>query len=151
MQRLIILLSLALIASITASHLAIAQTDNPLYAEGERLAAAGDIKAALKTFEELTRAEPESHHAFTGLAGMQLLDQRYSDAVKSFQHAITLGDQSTGSFIGMGMAYLHMGQLGPARAAFIEAKSRGVDNPADLDQIIAWIDTRQPSAQRNPH
>ncbi len=75
---------------------------------------------------------------------MQLLDQRYSDAVKSFQRAITLGDDGTRSFIGMGMAYLHMGQLGPARAAFVEAKSRGAANPQDVDGIIAWIDNRDP-------
>jgi len=112
------------------------------FAEGERKAAAGDIKGALVVYEDLTRSHPDSYRAFAHLGGMQLLDQRYADAVKSFQQAITLGDEGTRSFVGMGMAYLHMGQLGPARAAFVEARSRGVDNPQDIDQIISWIDTR---------
>jgi hypothetical protein len=73
---------------------------------------------------------------------MQLLDQRYSDAVKSFQRAISLGGQGTRSFIGMGMAYLHMGQMGPARGAFVEAKARGTGDSKDIDHIIAWIDQR---------
>jgi len=62
--------------------------------------------------------------------------------VKSFQRAITLGDEGTRSFIGMGMAYVHMGQLGPARAAFMEAKSRRTGDSQDIDHIISWIDQR---------
>lgn len=149
-RRIIILLSCLFAATVGWSQVAVAQSANALTAEGERLAAAGDIKGALAAFEALTQAEPESAKAYASLGGMQLLDQRYSDAVQSFQRAITLGDTGTASFIGMGMAYLHMGQLGPARAAFVEAKSRGVENPADIDQIIAWIDTRD-SGARNPH
>ena len=77
---------------------------------------------------------------------MQLLDQRYADAVKSFQRAISLGDSEPRSFIGMGMAYLHMAQYGAARAAFVEARSRRTGNTKDIDDIIAWIDTRNPDA-----
>jgi Flp pilus assembly protein TadD len=142
MQRLIILLSCVLFATLTWGNLALAQSSETLSEQGQRLAEAGDIKGALATFEQLAQSQPDSHEAYVSLGGMQLLDQRYSDAVRSFQRAISLGDQGTGSFIGMGMAYLHMGQLGPARAAFIEAKTRGTDGTADIDQIIAWIDTR---------
>lgn len=141
MYRFLILLSLIVAGTLGWAGLAVAQTESAL-AEGQQKAAAGDIKGALFVYQKLTETHPESPEAFARLGGMQLLDQRYSDAVKSFQRAITLGDQDTRSFVGMGMAYLHMGQLGPARAAFVEAKSRGVDNPSDIDQIIAWIDTR---------
>jgi len=55
------------------------------FAEGERKAAAGDIKGALVVYEDLTRSHPDSYRAFAHLGGMQLLDQRYADAVKSFQ------------------------------------------------------------------
>ena len=82
---------------------------------------------------------------------MQLLDQHYADAVKSFQRAISLGDEGARSFVGMGMAYMHMGQLGPARAAFVEAKSRGVADEEGVDQVIAYIDKRKPGATGMQH
>jgi Flp pilus assembly protein TadD len=141
MQRFLIVLTLIVAGALGWTPLALAQAEAAL-AEGQQKAAAGDIKGALSVYQKLTETHPESPEAFAHLGGMQLLDQRYSDAVQSFQRAISLGDNDTRSFIGMGMAYLHMGQLGPARAAFVEAKSRGVENTSDIDRIIAWIDTR---------
>ncbi len=145
MRRLIVLLSCLLAVTLGWPNMTFAQLGKAL-TEGQQLAAAGDIQGALLVYEAMTQSHPDSHEAFAHLGGMQLLDQRYADAVKSFQRAITLGDDGTGSFIGMGMAYLHMGQLGPARAAFVEAKSRGVGHPADVDDIIRWIDSRSESA-----
>jgi Flp pilus assembly protein TadD len=71
------------------------------------------------------------------------MDQRYSDAIRSFQEAISLGDPGPRSFIGMGMSYLHIGRLALARAAFVEARQRGAENTAEIDNLIAWIDARQ--------
>lgn len=142
MQRLTVLLGLAL-AALAWSTLTLAQAPGTL-ADGQQKAAAGDIEGALAIYRELTESQPESYEAFAHLGGMQLLDQRYSDAVESFQRAISLGDDGTRSFIGMGMAYLHMGQLGPARAAFVEARTRGTENADDVDGIISWIDSRNP-------
>jgi Flp pilus assembly protein TadD len=144
MQRSIIFLGLALTIALGWGNLAYAQTPQAL-AEGQQKAAAGDIQGALTVYRDMTRSHPDSHEAHALLGGMQLLDQHYVEAVQSFQRAISLGDAGTRSFIGMGMAYLHMGQFGPARAAFVEARSRGVQNPADVDQIIAWIDARDPT------
>ena len=146
MRRLIISLGLALVA-LSWSGLGVAQATGTL-TDGQQKAAEGDIKGALAIYQELTESQPESYEAFAHLGGMQLLDQRYADAVKSFQYAVTLGDNGTRSFIGMGMAYLHMGQLGPARAAFVEARSRGTGSTADVDGIIGWIDSREP--QKGP-
>ena len=115
MRRLILLLGLVLAISASWGNLAFAQSEAAL-AEGQQKAATGDIKGALATYQALTRSHPDSFEAHAHLGGMQLLDQRYADAVQSFQKAISLGDDGTRSFVGMGMAYLHMGQLGPARA-----------------------------------
>lgn len=141
MQKLIFLLICALAIALTWANIALAQTGADL-ASGQEKAAAGDVKGALSVYEDLTKKEPNSAEAYAHLGGMQLLDQRYSDAVKSFQRAISLGGQGTRSFIGMGMAYLHMGQMGPARGAFVEAKARGTGDSKDIDHIIAWIDQR---------
>ena len=135
MRRLIVLLICLLAITLSWANIALAQ--------GQEKAAAGDIKGALEVYLEMTRTHPDSYEAHALLGGMQLLDQHYADAVKSFQRAISLGDAGARSFVGMGMAYLHMGQLGPARAAFVEAKSRGVSADSDVDQIIAWIDKRE--------
>ncbi len=150
MQRLIFLLICAIAIALAWANIALAQGDASLTA-GQEKAAAGDVKGALSVYEELTRKTPDSAEAFARLGGMQLLDQRYADAVKSFQRAITLGDEGTRSFVGMGMAYLHMQQLGPARAAFVEAKSRGTDSSTDIDHIITWIDQRNTGAQGFQH
>jgi Flp pilus assembly protein TadD len=147
MQRSIFLLALVLAVSLTVGNVALAQAD-PSMQEAETLAANGDIKGAMDRYLEATQRHPDSNEAFARLGGMQLLDQRYSDAVKSFQQAITLGDEGARSFIGMGMAYLHIGQLGPARAAFVEAKARGGDDLTDVDHVLSWIDTRSPDAYK---
>ena len=141
MQRLFVLWGLMLAVTLGWTQLGLAQATSAL-AEGQQKAAAGDIKGALDIYEALTRSHPESYEAFAHLGGMQLLDQRYADAVHSFQRAVSLGDTQAAPFVGMGMAYLHMGQFGAARAAFVEAKARGTANTADIDGIIAWIDTR---------
>lgn len=118
-----------------------AHADDPLTIAQQK-AEAGDIRGALEVYAQLAELQPGSSEVFARLGGMQLLDQRYAAAVQSFQRAISLGGVSTRSFIGLGMAYLHMGQLGPARAAFVEARSRGPANPGEIDKVIAWIDGR---------
>jgi tetratricopeptide (TPR) repeat protein len=139
MQRLITLLAIIFSAGLIATSFATAQADDP-FAAGKAKAANGDIQGALQIYEALARDHPESAEAFAHLGGMQLLDQRYRDAVQSFQQAVSLGDQDARAFIGMGMAYLHLGQLGPARAAFVEAQNRGNARPEEIAEIIAWID-----------
>jgi len=150
MRRLIVLLICLLAITLSWGNIALAQTEAAI-AQGQEKAAAGDIKGALEVYLEMTRSHPDSYEAHALLGGMQLLDQHYSDAVKSFQRAISLGDAGARSFVGMGMAYLHMGQYGPARAAFVEAKSRGVSADSDVDQIIAWIDERETGATEFQH
>ncbi len=150
MRRLIVLLICLLAISLSWGNIALAQTEAAI-AQGQEKAAAGDIKGALEVYLEMTRSHPDSYEAHALLGGMQLLDQHYSDAVKSFQRAVSLGDAGARSFVGMGMAYLHMGQYGPARAAFVEAKSRGVSADSDVDQIIAWIDKRDSGGTEFQH
>lgn len=111
-------------------------------AAAERKAAAGDIQGAMADYERLAQEDPGSADVFARLGGMQLLDQRYEAAIDSFQQAISLGDRGTRAFIGMAMAYLHIGQLGPARAALVQARDRGSDRDDDIEQLIRWIDAR---------
>lgn len=121
----------------------VASRNDVRFEEGQNKAAAGDIPGALSVYASLTESYPDSYEAHARLGGMQLIDQRYPDAVKSFQKAIAHGDSGARSFIGMGMAYLHMGQFGPARGAFVEAQARGSAGRPDIADIIRWIDERE--------
>ncbi len=150
MQRMIVLLGWMLAITLGWGNLAMAQTEAAI-ASGQEKAAAGDIKGALQVYLDLTKSHPDSYEAHALLGGMQLLDQHYPDAVKSFQRAVSLGDRSARPFLGMGMAYLHMSQLGPARAAFVEAKSRGVADTDGVDQVISYIDRTDPGATGMQH
>jgi Flp pilus assembly protein TadD len=109
--------------------------------KARRLAEEGDITGALSAYRVVVQARPDWAEGYARLGGMQLVNQQYRDAVRSFQKAISLGDQGTQPFIGMGMAYLHMGEYGLARAAFGEAKARGAGHPEDIDRLLEWLDS----------
>ena len=47
------------------------------------------------------------------------------------------------------MAYLRMGQFGPARAAFVEAKTRSPAMVEDIDKNLAWFDAKVAQARAN--
>jgi Flp pilus assembly protein TadD len=149
MRALILALTLCLATAVGGGNIALAQTGDTL-ARADALAAEGNVRGALALYEEAARDQPGSSEAFARLGGMQLLDQRYSEAVRSFQRAVSLGDSGARPFIGMGMAYLHMGQLDLARAAFVEARTRGADASAELASVIAWIDSRRDGDASRP-
>ena len=144
MNRLIFLLCLLLAVSVSWGNLALAGNGVDFTA-AQQQAAAGDIQGALQTYLALTEAHPDSHEAFARLGGMQLLDQRYPEAVRSFQKAIMLGADSPRPFIGLSLCYLHMNQLTSARAALVEARQRGSGDNRDVDHLLAWIDQRERS------
>ena len=142
-MRRILFFGLVFVASLVATTgflQARAQSDLD---EGQRLAEQGDVQGAMAAFEEAVQANPGDPEAHARLGGMQLVNQRYPDAVRSFQQAISLGEDSGRSFLGMGMAYLHMGQYGPARAALLEARVLASSSADDIDQILAWLDQQE--------
>ena len=145
MSRWIVIL-VVIFCCISIANADVASQEDARFEQGQSKAAAGDIPGALSIYASLTESYPDSHEAHARLGGMQLMDQRYSDAIKSFQQAITHGDSGARSFIGMGMAYLHMGQYGAARGAFVEAQTRSAAARSDIADIIRWIDNRDSTA-----
>ena len=106
-----------------------------LLAEGELEAAAGRVAAALEQ-------HPDSAQLHLRLAGVQLLRQQHARAVESFQTAIRLGANEAPAFVGLGIAYLHMGRYGPSRAALEEAVRLDPNKRADVARVLAWLDAR---------
>lgn len=121
-------------------------------AEVDRLAGDGQIDAALQLCGELAQSMPGSAPLHTRLGGLLLLKQDYPAAIRSFQTAIgQAAEGSTGAFIGMGMAYLHLGQYGPARAALEEARRLKPAAAPDLDRVLAWLDSRAVDSDGGHH
>lgn len=141
MRTLLRVTALLLAAGIACASPVVAEPSGT-FTEGDRLAAAGDLVAAQDYYQQQVQADPTSAEALARLAGMQLLNAHYSDAIRNFQASLTIQGDNPKPFIGMGMAYLHIGDYDLARAALIEAKQRHAANAADIDALVAWIDRR---------
>ncbi|NCA88227.1 MAG: tetratricopeptide repeat protein [Gammaproteobacteria bacterium] len=113
-----------------------------LLQRGEALLNEGKLPEAVAVLQEAVAAEPQSAQAFQRLGGAQLMSQDYAGSVESFQRAISLDATNAAAFVGMGMAFLHSGRFGQARAAMVEAKRLDPSKQAKLDEVIAWIDQR---------
>ena len=111
--------------------------------EADGLAREGHIDSALAAYRALSDRQPDSAVVHTRMGGMLLLKRHYAGAVRSFQVAIGLDPENSGAaFVGLGIAYLHLGQYGPASAALVEARRLRPGSAADLDQLLAWLDGR---------
>jgi Flp pilus assembly protein TadD len=120
-------------------------------ADAERLAREGEVAAALAAYRALSDSRPDSARLHARVGGMLLLQQDYAAAIRRFQTAIGLDPESEAeAFIGLGIAYVHLGQYGPARAALTEARRLKPGVAADLDPLLAWLDGRAstPAEQR---
>lgn len=111
--------------------------------EADRLARAGQVDEALAEYRRLAGTPAEDAALYARMGGMQLMKQDYSGAIESFQTAIGLDGSGNGeAFIGLGIAYLHLGKYGPARAALTEARRIKPEAAADLDHLVVWLDAR---------
>jgi Tfp pilus assembly protein PilF len=102
----------------------------------------GETAAAITTLEAAITANPSSSLAHTRLGGAYLLDQNYRAAVDQFQQAISTDSQNASAFIGLGMAYIHLKQTGPAKAALTEARRLNPSQSADIDALLGQIEQR---------
>ncbi|MCF8015527.1 MAG: tetratricopeptide repeat protein, partial [Chromatiaceae bacterium] len=100
----------------------------------------GETQTAIATLNQAIAADPSSSLAYTRLGGAYLLSQDYSSAIDQFQRAISSDNQNAGAFIGLGMAYLHLKQAGPAKAALTEAKRLKPSQSADIDALLTRIE-----------
>jgi cytochrome c-type biogenesis protein CcmH/NrfG len=137
----------ALLLGFALSVPATALQAETAFEEGERLAQAGDFDGAMAAYGRATTEEPTSTLAYTRLGGMQLVRQQTRDSIQSFRKAIGLDPENADAFVGMGMAYLHSGDYALARAAFSEAARIRPAKQPEIDEVLAWIDTREGKVQ----
>ena len=103
---------------------------------------AGRLDQAEQTLQLAISKAPDSSLAYTRLGGVKLLRQEYSAGIQAFQQAIMLDQHNASAFIGMAVAYLHMGEQNLAKAALQEAVRIDPAKQAEIDKVLAWIEQR---------
>jgi Flp pilus assembly protein TadD len=103
---------------------------------------AGNVDQAISLLNQAIQLAPDSSLAYTRLGGMQLLQRDYSSGIKNFQQAIMLDGQNADAFIGLSVAYLHLGRYSLAREALKEASRLGPDKQQEINNVLAWLDQR---------
>ena len=96
-------------------------------------------KEARETFEYLVTLvkDDDIPHAFLGRIAKA--EQRWEDAVKHYEKAITINAKMAKRHIDLAQVYLHMGdKVAEAKQAFQEAFAREENNPAVIDQIVQF-------------
>ncbi|MGD8587262.1 MAG: tetratricopeptide repeat protein [Chromatiales bacterium] len=139
MQRCLIFLGTFIFA-----HLAYATNGDieSLLQQGYAQTQAGELEQAEQTLQLAITKAPDSSLAYTRLGGVKLLRQQYSAGIKDFQQAIMLDENNATAFIGMAVAYLHMGQQNLAKAALHEAMRLDPSKKPEIDKVLAWIEQR---------
>jgi tetratricopeptide (TPR) repeat protein len=115
-----------------------------MFSKADGLAAQGEFDAAISATEEVVAKHPDSSLAHQRLGGMLLLNGNYTRAIDSFRTAIGLDERNGRAFIGMGMAYIHMGSYTLARASFDEALGRQPELAGEINKVTTWLDERDP-------
>ena len=135
----LITLLLLLVAATTAQAQNNSET---LIQQAQAQSEAGDLEKASNLLNQAIELAPDSSLAYTRLGGVQLLQRDYSSGIKNFQQAIMLDGTNADAFIGLSVAYLHMGRYSLAREALKEASRLGPDKQQEINNVLAWLDQR---------
>lgn len=103
---------------------------------------AGNLDEALQLIQQAITKAPDSSLVYTRLGGLRVLRQEYDEGIKDFQKAIMLDQNNATAFVGMAVAYLHMGQHSLAKAALNEAARLDPTKQPEIDKVLAWIAQR---------
>jgi tetratricopeptide (TPR) repeat protein len=140
-MRRLLLTTIALVIGMSGNALA----DNEalsMIQKGYELTQAGQLDKALDTLREAVNKDPDSSLGYTRLGGVRLLRQEYTEGIRDFQHAIILDQSNASAFIGMAVAYLHMGRYELAKAALDEAEKLDPSKQTEIGKVVAWIEQR---------
>ncbi|WP_316369291.1 tetratricopeptide repeat protein [Candidatus Thiodiazotropha sp. CDECU1] len=112
-----------------------------LIERAQEQAEAGDLLAAQSTLQEVVETAPSSL-AYTRLGGVHLLQQAYSTGIKHFQQAIMLDQSNSKAFVGLAVAYLHMGRYQLAREALKQAEQLDPEKKQEIEKVLTWLNQR---------
>lgn len=149
MRRLLILL-LAISFSVTCYGSDDKNTDS-LIQQSYQQTTAGKLDDALLTLQQAAQEDPDSSLVHTRLGGIRVLRKEYSEGIKNFQQAIMLDQKNASAFVGMAVAYLHMGQYSLAQAALHEAGKLDPTKKTEISEVQNWIEQRTNKAATKSH
>lgn len=115
--------------------------------EGDKLYADGNIKDALGFFEKAVKENPDSSESWFKLARTQMLNNRHSDSVKSYQKSITLDQNNALAFVGMAISYMHIGLYNHAKASLNEASRIDPSKKTEVDKVLLQIEKKLKSME----
>jgi len=122
---------------------------HPLIEKSQLQASEGKMDDALATLSHAVEQYPDSSVAYTRLGGVRVLRQEYSLGIKDFQRAIMLDQKNANAFVGLAIAYLHLGQYTHAKGALQEAEKLDPAKKTEIGKLLAYIDKR--SSKRGVH
>ncbi|MCP4408239.1 MAG: tetratricopeptide repeat protein [Gammaproteobacteria bacterium] len=117
-----------------------------LIMQGSEYARTGDVDAAYESYKQALALDPQSADVRLKVAGMQIVRGDYRDSIESFQNVIGSQPGNANAFAGMGIAYLHLGDYGLARASFEEALKHDEGKKEDIQQMLDWLDAKMMSS-----
>jgi tetratricopeptide (TPR) repeat protein len=142
MRRLITYL-FAISCSLGGFKSALAQESvEKLITDAQLFSESGDLSQAHAKLMKAIETDPQSSFAYTRLGGVELLQRDYLSGIKRFHQAIRLERNNADAFVGLAIAYLHLGRYTLAREALKEAEKLGPSKQQDIKKLMAWLDQR---------
>ncbi len=126
-----------------AGLLAAAGNAEKLIKQANQQSEAGNLEQAQSLLAQAIEQAPDSTLAYSRLGGIQLLRQEYVPSIENFQKAIMLDRGNADAFIGLSIAYLHLGRYSLAREALHEASRLEPAKKHEIDNVLAWLDQRE--------
>ncbi|MET0068176.1 MAG: tetratricopeptide repeat protein [Candidatus Thiodiazotropha sp.] len=114
-----------------------------LIQQANRQSEAGNLEQAQSLLMQAIEVAPDSTLAYSRLGGIQLLRQEYAPSIDNFQKAIMLDSENADAFIGLSIAYLHMGRYSLAREALHEASRLEPTKKSEINDVLAWLNQRE--------
>lgn len=93
-----------------------------LIADAQALSESGSLEDAHAILVKAVETDPQSSHAHTRLGGVELLQRDYKSGIKRFQQAIMLDRNNADAFVGLAVAYLHLGRY--KRSSWVRRNSK---------------------------
>ena len=124
------------------SSMAAAASSSDLIVEAEKYWSTGQLGPAQSAFEAAVAAQPEALTPLLRLAGFQLANQQTSASIDNYRKIISQAPNNSTAWIGLGLAYLHSGRPGLARAALAEAVRVDPSRQEKIAPLIAKLDAR---------
>ncbi len=111
--------------------------------------AAGDLDAAIVSFERASAADEHNSYAWNNLGFALLQQQRYQEAAEALESATSTQSPKSFMWNNLAMAYEHLDMLDEARAAYRQAIESGSDKAEASLARLEGVVSLKPKSEPN--